>query len=74
MGVRVTAYAYWIEGSYRIVVEPTCTVIGSETWRAHPWTVTDPTLPTYQDCPRCGARRVVIPEALAGAARRLSSS
>jgi len=36
----------------------------SETWPSHPWTITDPSVPTYQDCPRCGARRIRVPTAL----------
>lgn len=68
----MTAYAYRIDGTYRVVAEPTCTVLGAESWPSHPWTITDPTVPTYQDCPRCGARRVRIPRALAAAAGRVA--
>lgn len=69
------SFAYWIEDAYRFVAEPTCTtpplmdrdgniVAATESWPAHPW-VTDADVPTVQTCPRCGARRLRVPAALA---------
>lgn len=71
-----SSWVYWIDGAYRAVAEPTCTTrakfVGAggalietgETWPGHPWAITDPTLPTYQDCARCGLRRFRVPPAL----------
>lgn len=58
--------AYYLStGWVRGIDEPPCTWQG-ETWARHTWTPTDPHLPAYQDCSRCGLRRLLIAEAIAG--------
>ena len=63
---RVRGFAYLNpDGSWSFREDFPCVAqTGGESWNGHPWTLSDPSLPTYQDCPRCGARRVRVPTAL----------
>jgi hypothetical protein len=61
--------AYLIAGDWQLLLEePPCRPQRLEEWRGHPWAVTDPGLPFYQDCARCGLRRLLVPRALVAAA------
>lgn len=82
MTVTPSTFAYWMgaEYGYRFVPEPPCVtppamdrdgniVAATETWPGHPWIV-NADVPSYQDCPRCGARRIRVPGALAAIVSR----
>lgn len=62
---RGVAFMYFDGEAFTVHIEPACDPgAGGEMWAEHPWTQTDPKLLTYHHCPRCGARRLVIPAAL----------